>query len=241
MMANQAHNDHPANNTPMDSMVVVDTNNFRQVLEEFDENGHLINPGTRFKIPCVICQEQNLAFLNSKFDKLSRDTYEDFAVLPICGHAFCFQCISHWLVTEEIRLRQEGRPVIPTCPSCRTEIYFDENKPLFLSILCTENVEKQAEDIVKIRNLIFDRDILDMDEEEIQQILAFDPRGLHFMSRDRFHPFSSPAEVMGAWQMLYPRPSRLTEIEGLVNGIDLHLNVPAEPENREDPLEEPPR
>ncbi|RYC61656.1 hypothetical protein CHU98_g4562 [Xylaria longipes] len=117
---------------------VIDTNNFRQVLLHFDENGDLADPNTRIAILCNICQEKHLAIGNARLDKVATESHENYSVVPSCGHAFGVKCLSHvscsppsmahlrtrvhqaltkliqWIRVHYFRLNDRQ----PPCPSC---------------------------------------------------------------------------------------------------------------------------
>ncbi|KAI1399206.1 hypothetical protein F4819DRAFT_428299 [Hypoxylon fuscum] len=95
-------------------VTTVETNNFNRVLEHFDEGGQIISPdSTRFDIDCPICLERKLFLLNTNFDQGSPETHESYTVLPKCGHAFGYHCLSSWLGSDN-----------DTCPTCRTKVSF---------------------------------------------------------------------------------------------------------------------
>lgn len=94
----------------------VDTNNFNQVLEHFDGEGHIIWPNMRFNIACDICHEKNLALTNPSLDPRSRETHESYAALPVCGHAFGYTCLLQHML-KDLHLSN------PPCPACSTRIF----------------------------------------------------------------------------------------------------------------------
>ena len=74
--------------------VIIDTNNFKQVLLYFNHEGELADKqDTRVAIDCAICREKQLAIVNPNFDQLGNDTHEPYIVLPLCGHAFGAKCL----------------------------------------------------------------------------------------------------------------------------------------------------
>ncbi|CAJ2501064.1 Uu.00g039170.m01.CDS01 [Anthostomella pinea] len=130
------------------SEVTVDTCNFPQILEHFDDHTRLINPGTtRLAIPCYICQHKDLAILNSRFDTYSRATHELYAVLPRCGHLFGAVCIYDWLI-------RGTDPRNPTCPVCRASIFCGGNHIAALEIYGPTVADEQTEEIAQIRHAL---------------------------------------------------------------------------------------
>ncbi|KAI0849617.1 hypothetical protein F5Y00DRAFT_261402 [Daldinia vernicosa] len=124
--------------------ITVDTQYFHEVLTHFNEEGHLINRNTRFNIKCSICQDAHLSLVNHDFDKKSRATHEPFAVLPRCGHAFGYECISQWLM-RDINIGN------PRCPTCRTDVFSSRMQPEVLHVFGTCEPEEQHLEIVAIR------------------------------------------------------------------------------------------
>ncbi|KAK7757158.1 hypothetical protein SLS62_000707 [Diatrype stigma] len=103
--------------------VVIDTNNFHQVLKHFDADGQLLadEARTEIAIPCSICTK-NLAIPCRGAD-ITDETHEAFAVLP-CGHGFGFVCLCAWLAKSQWDHRFQGQgdgrdPFRPQCPACR--------------------------------------------------------------------------------------------------------------------------
>ncbi|KAI1504401.1 hypothetical protein F5X99DRAFT_372191 [Biscogniauxia marginata] len=87
----------------------VETNNFRQVLSHFNEEGHIISPNVaRFAVACQICCK-DLALINDHFDVHSRDSHEPYTVFPRCGHAFGYKCLYDWSQRRERRKRTMPR------------------------------------------------------------------------------------------------------------------------------------
>ncbi|KAI1205394.1 uncharacterized protein F4807DRAFT_471073 [Annulohypoxylon truncatum] len=121
----------------------VDTSNFIEVLRYFDEDGNIANPNTRFDIQCGICREKNLALLNPAFDKRSRETHETYAVLPNCGHAFGYVCLSSWIFSNSV----------PTCPTCRKRI-FNRDQPRVLSMFGDSGIEEQHLEVLDIKGIL---------------------------------------------------------------------------------------
>ncbi|KAI6088162.1 hypothetical protein F4821DRAFT_258332 [Hypoxylon rubiginosum] len=141
----------PSPRSPNGDSTTLTSNHFKHILEAFDEEGHLINPETRFHITCPICDEKDLAILNSGFYKRSRTTHESYAVLPRCQHAFGHTCLSNWIMRN---INTNGQP--PLCPSCRTPIFPSWKQATALEIYGDGNIEEQHMDIVNIRNSIKD-------------------------------------------------------------------------------------
>ncbi|KAI1465441.1 uncharacterized protein F4812DRAFT_123439 [Daldinia caldariorum] len=124
--------------------VVVETSYSPEVLTNFDEHGHLINPATRFSMQCNICHVVNLSFVNHAVDKKSAATHEPFVVLPRCGHAFGYECILGWVWPS---INKEN----PKCPSCRKEIFRSKDDVQVFRIFGVCNAEEQPMEIATIR------------------------------------------------------------------------------------------
>ncbi|KAI0178836.1 hypothetical protein GGR52DRAFT_588661 [Hypoxylon sp. FL1284] len=125
-------------------IVTVETNNFNQVLKEFDDDGHIINPNTRFRISCAICNQRDLAIVNDKLDKLSYEAHEPYTVLPRCKHAFGYACLLSWIVGNGRNTRRIS------CPICRALVFDgDQSVP---NKYGAEGVEEQHGEIVNIRS-----------------------------------------------------------------------------------------
>ncbi|KAJ2986331.1 hypothetical protein NUW58_g5075 [Xylaria curta] len=91
-----ANETEPDYSPAAEPIVKVETNNFRQVLQHFNNDGGLINARTtRFSIPCAICQTRNLA-INVQHEQLHDTSYEHYTVLMRCGHAFGYACLASW-------------------------------------------------------------------------------------------------------------------------------------------------
>ncbi|KAI0103555.1 hypothetical protein F4814DRAFT_452904 [Daldinia grandis] len=134
----------PEQTPSIEQGTIVDTQYFYEVLGHFGEDGHLISSTTRFQIKCYICHNVHLSLVNPLFDKKSRATHEPFAVLPRCGHAFGYECISQWLM-KDINLEN------PKCPTCRKGIFRSRIRPEVLHIFGTCEPEEQHLEIVAIR------------------------------------------------------------------------------------------
>ncbi|KAI1827150.1 hypothetical protein F4861DRAFT_536336 [Xylaria intraflava] len=110
---------------PQAATVTVQTNNFRQVLKHFDNDGNL-KDGVQLSIECAICKVNNLSVVSTSVDKsLDEDTHEAYTVLRQCGHAFGYECAASWF----------NAPSRPTqCPYCRTAFSSgrEKNLPLML-------------------------------------------------------------------------------------------------------------
>ncbi|KAI1656917.1 hypothetical protein F4813DRAFT_390258 [Daldinia decipiens] len=124
--------------------ITVDTQYFHEVLKHFNEDGYLINKNTRLNIKCHICQVAHLSLVNHDLDKRSRTTHEPFAVLPKCGHAFGYKCISQWLM-KDINVKNSQ------CPTCRMDVFRSRMQPEVLPIFGTCEPEEQHLEIVAIR------------------------------------------------------------------------------------------
>ncbi|KAI2601956.1 hypothetical protein GGR54DRAFT_560071 [Hypoxylon sp. NC1633] len=134
--------------------LTIETNNFHQVLEHFDQDGHIINLDTRFDIQCQVCLTRNLSVLNSKFDKRSRDTHETYCVFPRCGHAFGYTCIYKW-ITRFLR---------PQCPVCRMDIFSPPTDRGLLDLFGDGGIEEQHKEILSIREIFKQRIIQEQKE-----------------------------------------------------------------------------
>ncbi|KAI5864743.1 hypothetical protein GGS23DRAFT_619381 [Durotheca rogersii] len=123
----------------------VETTNFHQVLEHFDESGNIIDQTrTRLSIQCPICTTKNLSLVNGYYDSKSRDTHEAYTVLPGCGHAFGYVCLYNWL-KEHINVRN------PTCPTCREPVFTSRDRPLIFPIYGDTSLGEQHKEVVDIR------------------------------------------------------------------------------------------
>ncbi|KAI0513054.1 hypothetical protein F5B22DRAFT_285535 [Xylaria bambusicola] len=87
---------------------IVETNNFNQILQYFNNAGELIEETIRFAVDCPICTAR-LALGNPDLDRVTQDTHEPYIILPECGHAFGATCVQTWFATGE-----------DACPICRT-------------------------------------------------------------------------------------------------------------------------
>ncbi|KAI0098070.1 hypothetical protein GGR51DRAFT_565959 [Nemania sp. FL0031] len=125
-------------------VVVIETNNFHQVLQHFDNRGILKNNHTCFRIECQICTEMHLGLTNTETDDPNEDIYEEYTVLPRCGHGFGYECLYQWMNTDYNRN--------PPCPSCRTPILCEELRDMDLPIYGTRNSHDQAKQITQIRD-----------------------------------------------------------------------------------------
>ncbi|RWA04238.1 hypothetical protein EKO27_g10866 [Xylaria grammica] len=138
---------------------VVESNNFRHLLSYFDGQGKLREVTTRFDIECQICGENNLAFTNPAFCKPNDRTYEDYTVLPRCGHAFGSGCLQNWLKHYYQRYRCRGNPPLQ-CPVCRTPIYCDKRHMPRMIKFTSHDADRQAKNIQLIRAELSNRDCL---------------------------------------------------------------------------------
>ncbi|OTA99409.1 hypothetical protein M426DRAFT_16487 [Hypoxylon sp. CI-4A] len=169
--------------TVRESVPVIDSNNFRQVLQYFDRNGECINSNIRFRIPCAICNTKDISLVNSKFDKISRETHEPYAVLPRCGHAFGYTCLYTWL-SNSINLE------MPKCPSCRQDAFYETNEPLTLDIYGVASDEEQSAEIYDIRQSLE------------TPVVEEDPSG-RFLA-DGMNPISEAEASLRHIESLYP-------------------------------------
>lgn len=128
---------------PQTGEVKVDTENFHQVLEHFDDEGHLKDKdNTRIAINCAICKEHDLAILNHDKQERSRSRHESYAVLK-CGHAFGYVCLHNWLLQNK------------TCPSCRTNPFCSPREHFLMSDLYGDaGAKEQHEEIQDIRKFL---------------------------------------------------------------------------------------
>lgn len=138
----------PSLQPPNEDTITLTSNNFQRILDEFDEQGHIINSETRFQITCPICDEKELAILNGKFDKKSRASHESYAVLPHCQHAFGHTCVFSWIMSNI----NDGET--PLCPSCRAPIFHAEDQATALEIFGDGDINEQHQDIINIRDSI---------------------------------------------------------------------------------------
>ncbi|KAI1357739.1 hypothetical protein F5Y08DRAFT_351775 [Xylaria arbuscula] len=124
--------------------ITIETNNFNEVVQHFDEAGELINKKTRVAIDCYICQCKNLALVNPSLDQITDDTHEKYVVLR-CGHAFGVDCLKTW-----IRIEGQSRA---KCPSCRSPIKCQRNHTgvIFTLFGIGAAADAQAKDIQNIR------------------------------------------------------------------------------------------
>ncbi|KAI4862803.1 hypothetical protein F4820DRAFT_450632 [Hypoxylon rubiginosum] len=175
----------PSPQTPDDQVVTIDTNNFNSVLKEFNEEGHIINPNTRFQICCGICNEKDLAILNDKFDRRTRETHESYSVLPFCQHAFGHTCLWNWVMVERRRKK-------PTCPTCRASIF--PKGDWSLDLFGDGSVEEQPQDIINIRDSIRNASLLE-DDSESDSDLEFNIRVEH-PAGTVILPLSEPRPVL---------------------------------------------
>ena len=159
--------------------VVVETKNFHQVLEHFDEAGELLDPqNMRFNINCGICCENNLAVVAGEEGNNSNSSepavpLARYTVLPGCGHAFCTRCISKWmwchvLDTKNYRTgpgasSSSSSSEIPSCPSCRELVFCAGKHPVHL-FRSHDGRESQQLDIMMIRRYLMDGRMMRRDE-----------------------------------------------------------------------------
>ncbi|KAI0448186.1 hypothetical protein F4803DRAFT_567758 [Xylaria telfairii] len=131
---------------PETANMIVETNNFRQVLEHFDSAGSLTHKETRLEIECQICLSKNLAFVNPENGKSLSETHEQYVILPRCGHAFGHRCLNYW-----IKSQSNG----PRCPTCREFVYCENGHKITFDIHdAQETAACQAEDVKRIRDML---------------------------------------------------------------------------------------
>ncbi|RYP24936.1 hypothetical protein DL765_000164 [Monosporascus sp. GIB2] len=138
--------------TPGDSRrEIVETNNFRRVLEFFDEEGNLKDTNTRIRIRCGICLEKDLSIMNSSTDTHASEQHEHYTVLPRCGHGFGYRCVIKWLFTNGFR--RGGRM---GCPTCREPVCCDTNPLHFETpeIFHAYDGVRQRDDVNAIRQIL---------------------------------------------------------------------------------------
>ncbi|KAI0007773.1 hypothetical protein F4779DRAFT_490086 [Xylariaceae sp. FL0662B] len=131
-----------------DEQITVETNNFHRVLEHFDEDGYLIDPvNIHLELTCQICNEKNLALINNRFDRRTRETHECYTVLPRCGHAFGYRCLYSWLLSDASGNR--------TCPTCRKPVYLSRaHRNSLLEIFGDAGIQEQNKEVVDIRKVL---------------------------------------------------------------------------------------
>ncbi|KAI0545836.1 hypothetical protein F4679DRAFT_599226 [Xylaria curta] len=137
-----------ASSPPAESIITVETNDFRQVLDHFDSDGNLIDETrTLLSIPCPICRLNDLSLINRHCEGPLDTTHEHYTVLMRCGHAFGYKCITHWLVVRRLNT--------PTCPLCRESIYCERQHSRPLEIYGgTTDMDLQRQQIKEIRKLL---------------------------------------------------------------------------------------
>ncbi len=127
---------------PLSEEVKVETNNFHNAIEHFDNEGRLKDKDrTRFAIQCAICHTHDLALLNEDKDHRSRHHHETYAVLK-CGHAFGYRCIHTWLLKHK------------TCPSCRENPLCRNEHFVMLDMFGYAGAHEQHKEINDIRRLL---------------------------------------------------------------------------------------
>ncbi|RYP45161.1 hypothetical protein DL769_011479 [Monosporascus sp. CRB-8-3] len=130
---------------------IIETNNFRHVLEFFNEEGNLKDNNTRVEIRCGICLEKNLSIMNSSTDTHSSEQHEPYTVLPRCGHGFGYRCVTKWLSTSGFRGGGHMR-----CPTCRERVFCDSNPLHFETpeIFHGYDSVRQRDDVNAIRRIL---------------------------------------------------------------------------------------
>ncbi|KAI1283594.1 hypothetical protein F5Y07DRAFT_156795 [Xylaria sp. FL0933] len=127
---------------------IVETNNFYEVLQHFNDACELVDKTTQFTIECQICQCRNLAVTNPESETPAEDTHENYAVLPSCGHAFGSHCLQKWIEYQKAQTQAN-----PTCPSCRARIGCERRHQLQVMVFGpkADKATHTSEDIAKIR------------------------------------------------------------------------------------------
>ncbi|KAJ3580293.1 hypothetical protein NPX13_g275 [Xylaria arbuscula] len=124
--------------------VIIDSQNFKKVVAQFNYAGELVNKQARIQIDCVICREKLLGITNPSLSQLNDNEHERYAVLPLCGHAFGYDCLRNWLNTGSRE-----------CPLCRTPTECGKYHKLDLTICGIKgDATSQASDIRKIRQAL---------------------------------------------------------------------------------------
>lgn len=135
-MSSQAQQSHTGD------VKVVDTENFHQVLEHFDDEGHLKDKDhVKLAITCGICRERDLAILNHDMDQRSRQRHESYCVLN-CGHSFGYVCVHNWLLKNK------------TCPSCRKNPFCEMGHFSMSDLFGDSGAHEQHEEIKEIRKFL---------------------------------------------------------------------------------------
>ncbi|KAI1739235.1 hypothetical protein F4680DRAFT_449338 [Xylaria scruposa] len=131
-----------------ETIVTVETNDFRRVLDHFDGDGNLIDEArTLLSIPCPICYENDLSLINPHCEGPPDTTHEPYAVLMRCGHAFGYKCISHWFLVRRLNVLR--------CPLCRESVYCERQHTAPLEMYGgTTDMDLQRQQIKKIRELL---------------------------------------------------------------------------------------
>ncbi|KAI0967547.1 hypothetical protein F4678DRAFT_465477 [Xylaria arbuscula] len=125
---------------------IVETNNFHQVINKFNDSGDLMEKTTGFSIECQICLCKDLALMVP--DVGTEDSHEQYVVLPRCGHGFGSDCLQQWIRSQHQFSRK--------CPTCRSPVDCMEGHSPRVSVLCSrrKNSQKTREDIEKIRSTL---------------------------------------------------------------------------------------
>ncbi|KAI1358532.1 hypothetical protein F5Y08DRAFT_345599 [Xylaria arbuscula] len=138
--------------------IIVDTNNFKEVLRHFDDDGELTDKqAIRIAIDCPICLEKRLAITNPDFDEMNPTTHETYRVLP-CGHAFGADCLYNWI-------NMGG----DTCPSCRKPLEFVKRDLRTALINLSRPPTTQANDIKWIRRFLGRQTVVELLNQELEE------------------------------------------------------------------------
>ena len=120
----------------------VETINFHQVIEHFDDDGKLKNKEqTRLLIPCSICGLDLPLFDTIEGQSsFSTDDYHIRYTVLSCGHGFGSECIMEWL---EVKFR---------CPLCRSNPFPSITSDDVLEVY--GDIADQSEDIRNIKKFL---------------------------------------------------------------------------------------
>jgi len=99
----------------------------------YSPEGEIV-PGLSIEVECAVCNK-DLAVTKraDRHNDNDNDNCEPFTILP-CGHAFGYDCIEHWMSTNEENA---------SCPSCR--------KPL--TFACGHQIQPHELEFGRVRNM----------------------------------------------------------------------------------------
>ncbi|KAJ3571658.1 hypothetical protein NPX13_g5304 [Xylaria arbuscula] len=138
--------------------IIVDTNNFKEVLRHFDDDGELTDKqAVRIAIDCPICLEKRLTITNPDFDEMNPTTHETYRILP-CGHAFGADCLHNWI-------NMGG----DTCPSCRKPLEFVKRDLRTALTNLSRPPTTQANDIMWIRCFLARQTVVELFKQELEE------------------------------------------------------------------------